>query len=58
MGAFYTWVNLQRLSGSRQASFLVWSMAHGCALAISPALPRGSVSPNTPSMKELLSYLA
>jgi hypothetical protein len=42
MGAYYTWLNLQRLSGAEQSSFLVWFEGHGDACGIGPAL-----SPNT-----------
>lgn len=43
MGAYYTWLNQQRLSGADRSSFLVWFEDHSEALAIGPALPRGSV---------------
>lgn len=42
MGAYYTWLNQQRLAGAATARFLVWFEAHGEALAIGPALSRGS----------------
>lgn len=41
MGAYYTWINQQRLAGAGQAAFLAWFENHDEALAISPALPRG-----------------
>jgi hypothetical protein len=44
MGAYYTWLNLQRLSGSGQAAFLVWFEGHNEAVAVSPRLGRGVVS--------------
>jgi hypothetical protein len=44
MGAYYTWLNLQRLSGSEKAAFLVWFEGHNEAMAISPRLGRGVVS--------------
>ena len=34
MGAYYTWINLQRLSGADQSSFIAWSEGHGEAVAI------------------------
>ena len=43
MGAYYTWINQQRLSDADRSSFLVWFEDHSEALAIGPALPRGSV---------------
>lgn len=47
MGAFYTWLNQQRLSGANNSSFLAWFEGHNEALAISPLLPRQTVS-NSP----------
>ncbi len=41
MGAYYTWLNQQRLSGAAQSSFLVWFEDHSEALMISPSLSRG-----------------
>jgi len=44
MGAFLTWVDQQRLSGAKQASFLAWFEDHSEAMAISPILPRNTES--------------
>lgn len=41
MSAYYTWINLQRLSGADNSAFLVWFEGHERALAISPLLPAG-----------------
>jgi hypothetical protein len=38
MGAFYTWVNMQRLAGADDARFLAWFEGHGEAVAIGPGL--------------------
>lgn len=40
MGAYYTWLNGQRLSGAEESRFLVWFEAGREAVAIGPALPR------------------
>jgi hypothetical protein len=40
MGAYYTWLNQQRLSGSDKARFLVWFEDHGEAVAIGPGFER------------------
>lgn len=40
MGAYYTWLNGQRLSGAEQSSFLVWFESGREAVAIGPAMPR------------------
>jgi hypothetical protein len=36
MGAYYTWLNQQRLSGADRATFLAWFENHGEAVAIGP----------------------
>jgi len=54
MGAYYTWINQQRLPGADQSSFLVWFENHNEALAVSPSLPRGGEN-NTPTdLRQLL----
>ena len=53
MGAYYTWINQQRLSGAEQSSFLVWFENHNEALAISPSLSRGKTSSAAIDMREL-----
>jgi len=42
MGAFYTWVNMQRLAGAENARFLAWFEGHGEAVAIGPGLQPGT----------------
>ena len=36
MGAYYTWLNQQRLSGAKEATFLAWFEDHEEAVAIGP----------------------
>src|SRR5438309_641988 len=56
MGAYYNWLNLQRLTGADQSSFLVWFEGHNEAVAIRPSLPRGTVSNTSASLEQLLSW--
>ena len=56
MGAYYNWLNLQRLTGADQSSFLVWFEGHNEAVAIGPSLPRGTVSNAAASLEQLLSW--
>ena len=42
MGSYYTYLNQQRLTGAEKSSFLVWFEGHNQALAIGPAMPRGT----------------
>ena len=58
MGAYYNWLNQQRLSGASQASFLVWYEGHGEALMIGPSVPRGTVSNDKTDFKTLLNWIA
>ncbi|PYU40457.1 MAG: hypothetical protein DMG53_22970, partial [Acidobacteria bacterium] len=56
MGAYYNWLNLQRLTGAEQSSFLVWFEGHNEAIAIGPSLPRGTVSNAAAGLEQLLSW--
>lgn len=58
MGAYYIWLDQQRLSGAAQSSFIAWFEDHNQALAIAPGLPRGTVSTQTATMKQLLQWIA
>ena len=55
MGAYYHWINQQRLEGAEQSSFLVWFEGHSQALVIAPSLPRGAQSDSSMDLKQLLS---
>lgn len=57
MGAWYTWLNQQRLAGAAVSRFLVWFEDHREALAIAPGLRPGTDS-HSISLKELLDRLA
>ncbi len=56
MGAYYNWLNLQRLAGADQSSFLVWFEGHNEAIAIGPSLPRGTESNAATGLDQLLSW--
>jgi hypothetical protein len=55
-GAWYNWINQQRLPGSEQSSFLVWFEGHSQAVAIGPSLARGTASTSAADLGELLSW--
>ena len=55
MGAYYTWLCQQRLTGAAQTRFLVWFEDRSEALAIAPALHPATVSDEPIGMRELLS---
>jgi hypothetical protein len=54
MGAYYTWINQQRLTGAAEASFLVWFEGHNEALAIAPSLPRAEQSSRPIDLERLV----
>jgi hypothetical protein len=57
MGAYYNWLNQQRLPGAEKSSFLVWFENHQQALAIGPAMPRGTESATVADLGQLLSWI-
>ena len=57
MGAFYTYINLQRLSGADKSGFLAWFEGHQEALAIGPGLGKARVDAGRITMPELVSRI-
>jgi hypothetical protein len=58
MGAYYNWINQQRLPGAEQSSFLVWFEGHSQALVIGPSMPRGTESASAANLQQLLAWAA
>ena len=58
MGSYYTYLNQQRLAGAEKSSFLVWFEGHNEALAIGPAMPRGTQSSSPTDLKQLLTWVS
>ena len=54
MGAYYTWINLERLQGADQAMFLAWFEGHNQAVAIGPSLGAGKVVADKVDVAEVL----
>jgi hypothetical protein len=52
MGAYYTWINLQRLPGD--SSFVAWFEGHNVAVAIAPSLAPGTESHDNVNLAEIL----
>jgi hypothetical protein len=57
MGAYYHWLNQQRLPGSERSAFLVWFEGHNQALAIAPSLPRNTRSDSAMDLGQLMSLV-
>jgi hypothetical protein len=53
-GAYYTWLNQQRLPGSENSSFLAWSEAGSVAVALGPKFARNSVIAEPTSLSEVV----
>jgi hypothetical protein len=54
MGAYYTWINLQRLPGADQSGFVAWAPGRREAVAIGPSFAPGTQSQAIVSMAEIL----
>lgn len=54
MGAYYNWINQQRLTGSEKSSFIAWFEGGHEAVAIGPAFSRGSTDNSPIELQELL----
>jgi hypothetical protein len=54
MGAYYTWLNQQRLAGADQSGFVAWFEGHNQAVVIGPKIPRGTVSNDVANLSELV----
>lgn len=58
MGAYYHWVNQQRLEGAEKGAFIAWFEGHSDAVAIGPSIPRGVESSTPIDMSKLLSLVS
>ena len=58
VGAYYNWVNQQRLPEAEKSCFLVWFEDHGSALGIGPSMPRGTESDSEADLGRLLTWVA
>jgi hypothetical protein len=58
MGAYYTWLNLQRLAGEEKSAFLAWFEDHDEAVVIGPGLERGKRSDAGVELGELIARVA
>ena len=56
-GAYYNWINQQRLPGAEQSSYIAWFEGHGHAVAIGPAMPRGTESTSPADLRQVLEWI-
>ena len=57
MGAYYNWINQQRLPGSEKSLFLAWFENQKEAVAISPGIPRGTVCSAPIDLRGIVSWM-
>jgi hypothetical protein len=58
MGAYYTWINLMRLSGANSSRFIAWFEDRQEAIAMSPAMARGTISTQPCNLSQILSWMS
>jgi hypothetical protein len=56
MGAYYNWLNQQRLPGAEHSGFVAWFEGHKEAVAIGPGIPRGTVSNSATDLNQILKW--
>lgn len=58
MGAYYTWINQQRLPGAADASFLVWFEDHAEVMAVGPQFARSKEDRTASTLRDLVARIA
>jgi hypothetical protein len=58
MGAYYHWIDQQRLPGAERSAFIAWFEGHSDAIAIGPSMPRGAESHTPIEMTKLLALVS
>jgi hypothetical protein len=58
MGAWYTWINQQRLTGADKSAFLVWFEDHEEAVVVAPSFDRGKRSDAAIKLDDLVRQIA
>jgi len=58
MGAWYTWINQQRLTGADKAAFLVWFEDHEEAVVVAPSFERAKRSDAPVQLADLVKQIS
>lgn len=58
MGAYYTWINLMRLSGAEESRFVAWFEDQHEAVVVAPTMAKGAVSNQPCQLRQILQWLA
>jgi hypothetical protein len=56
MGAYYNWINQQRLPGADRSSFIAWFEGSSQAVAIGPSFARGASSNSVAKLEEIITW--
>jgi hypothetical protein len=56
MGAYYNWINQQRLPGADRSSFIAWFEGSAQAVAIGPSFARGASSNSVAKLEEIITW--
>ena len=56
MGAYYNWINQQRLIGAEHSAFIAWFEEHNEAVAIGPGVPRNTLSATPATLKQIVEW--
>jgi hypothetical protein len=56
-GAYYNWLNQQRLPGAERSAFVVWFEGHDQALVIGPTIARGTESTSAGDLRQVLAWI-
>jgi hypothetical protein len=58
MGAYYTWINLMRLTGAEDSRFVAWFEDQQEAIAIAPTMAKKAVSTQVCTLSQILGWIA
>ncbi len=58
MGAYYTWINLMRLSGADSSLFVAWFEDQQEAMVIAPTMARGVVSTTPCDLSQIFGWIS
>lgn len=58
MGAYYTWINLMRLTGAGTSRFVAWFEDQNEAVVVAPAMAKGTVSTSPCDLPKILSWIS
>jgi len=58
LGAYYHWIDQQRLPEAERSGFVAWFEGHSEAVAIGPSMPRGTESNSAIDLEKLLTLIS